>query len=156
MKEGAGLAKEFTLGDCRLVLSASEQPVGEVPNRRLGLGPCAQLNVDVPAGVPFAEEQGRALLIDVGPVTRDRSFASVQGRTSARASAGWPAGRARCRSPPGTRPPAGGLPPEGAVFLREPFLDIIGDLSIVEAADAVPRELPVIEPSLLVVRLAGT
>jgi hypothetical protein len=34
--------------------------------------------------------------------------------------------------------------------LREPFLHIIGDLSIIEAAEPVPSKLPVIESSLFV------
>src|SRR5690242_17481572 len=56
MQERRSLAEEVMLGDRRLLLSAGEQPVGQVPRRGLGLGSCAQLGVDVTAGVPFPEE----------------------------------------------------------------------------------------------------
>ena len=67
-----------------------------MPDRGCGLRPYAQLDIDVTARIPFAEEQSGALRIDVRAVGRYRSFAAEQD-TSGLASAGSLAGQAGFR-----------------------------------------------------------
>lgn len=102
--------------------------------------------MDPAARVPPSVQHGRALVVDLGPVAGQRPLAPVQDAQQGQ--------QERARSKVGHAGALGneclGVPGPGLIILGEPLTGILSDPGVVEAAEPIAGEQPVVQPRLVV------